>query len=36
MIQIENAQASAFRGERQLALGKKGEITTLSKASNPV
>lgn len=33
LVQIENAQASAFRGERQLALGKKGKITTLSKAN---
>jgi replication factor A1 len=34
LVQIENAQASAFRGERQLALGKKGKITTLSKAND--
>ena len=26
VIQIENAQASVFRGERQLSLGKKGTI----------
>ena len=33
IVQIENAQASAFRGERQLALGKKGTLTTLDSAS---
>lgn len=31
IIQIENAQASAFRGERQLALGKRGKLTTINK-----
>ena len=29
IVQIENAQASAFRGERQLALGKKGTLTPI-------
>jgi replication factor A1 len=27
-VQIENAQASMFRGERQLSLGKKGTLNT--------
>ena len=30
IVQIENAQASAFRGERQLSLGKKGTLTTIN------
>ena len=34
IVQIENAQASAFRGERQLALGKKGTLVTISKSSD--
>lgn len=33
IIQIENAQASAFRGERQLALGKRGTLTTIKKTN---
>lgn len=34
IVQIENAQASAFRGERQLALGKKGTLTTINTSSD--
>ena len=33
IIEIRNAQASAFRGERQLALGKRGTLTTIKKTS---
>jgi replication factor A1 len=36
IIQIENAQASAFRGERQLALGKKGSLTTINESDNTI
>jgi replication factor A1 len=28
-VQIENAQVSAFRGERQLSLGKKGTVSSI-------
>jgi replication factor A1 len=28
-VQIENAQASIFRGERQLSLGKKGTLSSV-------
>jgi hypothetical protein len=34
IVQIENAQVSAFRGERQLSIGKTGTSVTL-KSSNP-
>jgi replication factor A1 len=34
IVQIENAQASAFRGERQLALGKKGTLTTIESSND--
>jgi replication factor A1 len=34
IVQIENAQASAFRGERQLALGKKGTLTTIENSND--
>ena len=33
-VQIENAHASAFRGERQLALGKKGTLTPIENSEN--
>jgi len=33
-VQIENAHASAFRGERQLALGKKGTLTPIEDSEN--
>jgi replication factor A1 len=34
IVQIENAQASAFRGERQLALGKKGTLTPIENSND--
>jgi ssDNA-binding replication factor A large subunit len=33
-IQIENAQASKFRGERQLRIGKKGTLSNVEDSLN--